>query len=188
MVDPKKPVQSAPATPAAKPTTTNAASRPPLPPFSPITITQPTSASIQPTAPAAVPAPPEKPAAPASADLQATAAPASKPASNEAKPAAAPASPAKPVEKLGPKLRRKDDILRALRGGSRVEKVDGLFRIVAPDGSKNATSKRRILSLESQKLLVASADGKTFTLDAAADKRAQTPKSEATKPVTEEKK
>lgn len=81
----------------------------------------------------------------------------------------------KPEEKIGPKLRRKDEILKALQAGSKVEKVDGLFRIVNLDGSKNATSKRRILSLESQKLLVASADGNSFTLDVAADKKAQEP-------------
>jgi hypothetical protein len=105
-----------------------------------------------------------------------TAAPTSPVKATETKPDAVLAPASKPVEKLGPKLRKRDDILKALRAGAKVMKVDGLFRIVASDGTKNATSKRRILSLESQKLLVASSDGNSFTLDMAADKKAQEPK------------
>jgi hypothetical protein len=66
--------------------------------------------------------------------------------------------------------------LGALRAGGRIAKEQGLFRIIKADGSKHPTSKRRVLSLENQKRLIASADGKTFTLDADVDKKTSVPK------------
>jgi hypothetical protein len=189
----KKPGKPAPATPDVKTTTTtnNPSTRPSLPSLSPINGAKPEAPNAQAPTPAATTTASEKAAQPASAPAEATAAPtaASKPVSTEAKPAASPAPASKPAEKLGPKLRRKDEILKALRAGGKIVRADGIYRIVNPDGSMNATSKRRILSLESQKLLVASADGNSFTLDVAADKQAQEPKPVvATKPATEETK
>jgi len=174
MVDAKKPI--------TKPVTAAA----PAKPFVPANITR---HSIPPLSPL----PGEKPiaeTAPAASATEAVApAKVAKLASPEPQATAAPAPASKPVEKLGPKLRKRDDILKALRAGGKVMKVDGLCRIVNLDGSKNATSKRRILSLESQKLLVTSADGNSFALDVAADKKAQEPKPvPAAKPATEEKK
>jgi hypothetical protein len=159
MVDLKKPAaKSVPITPVTKPVVPTNITRhsiPPLPGEKPaVETTMPATSSIEAVAPVKV----------------------VQPASAEAQPTADPAPVSKPVEKLGPKLRRKDEILKVLRVGGKVVKVDGLFRIVAADGTKNPTSKRRILSLESQKLLVASADGNSFTLDVAADKKAQEPK------------
>lgn len=176
MIDTKKPAKPTPVT-SAKPTTANSNTterRPSLPPLSPLPDEKLGAGSVQPATPAAANTASEKASEPASAEPQAT---------------TTPAPARKPVEKLGPKLRKRDDILKALRAGAKVMKVDGLFRIVASDGTKNATSKRRILSLESQKLLVASADGNSFALDVAADKKAQEPKAApVAKPATEEKK
>ena len=166
MVDQKKPAAK-PALTATdgKSTTPISAVRPSLPSLSPIPEIKHVGAKVQAAAPAAVPAPSEK---------------TTQPASTERQPTATPVSASKPVEKLGPKLRKRDDILKALRAGSKVMKVDGLLRIVNTDGSKNATSKRRILSLESQKLLIASADGNSYTLNLETDKKAQEPKPVAT--------
>ncbi len=163
MVDTKKPaVKVAPAIPVAKPIAIpTSVVRHVIPALTPLSGEKPAAQTTQPAVAAAVTTTPAKAAQTASTEPQAT---------------AAPASASKPEEKIGPKLRKRDDILKALRAGAKVMKVDGLFRIVASDGTKNATSKRRILSLESQKLLVASADGNLFTLDVAADKKAQEPK------------
>ena len=175
MVDAKKPItKPVTATSPAKPIVSANITRHSIPPLSPLPDEKP---AVETTAPAT-------PATEAVAPVKVV-----QPASAEAQPTADPAPVSKPVEKLGSKLRKRDDILKALRAGAKVMKVDGLFRIVASDGTKNATSKRRILSLESQKLLVASADGNSFTLDVAADKKAQEPKAApVAKPATEEKK
>jgi hypothetical protein len=165
MVPTGKPVPST----KPKPTTENNPAIPAsvvrhvIPALTPLPAAKPAAEPTGPATSATEAVAPAKVAKLASPEPQATTAP-------------APASASKPVEKLGPKLRRKDEILRALRTGSKVEKVDGLFRIVAQDGTRNATSKRRILSLESQKFLIASADGNFFTLNLEADKKAQEPK------------
>jgi hypothetical protein len=58
-------------------------------------------------------------------------------------------------EKLGPKLRRKGDILKSLRNGAHLaQTTEGLYRMVAADGiQKNPVSKRRVLAMIAQKLL-----------------------------------
>jgi hypothetical protein len=58
-------------------------------------------------------------------------------------------------EKLGPKLRRKGDILKSLRNGAHLAQTsEGLYRMVAADGiQKNPVSKRRVLAMIAQKLL-----------------------------------
>jgi hypothetical protein len=58
-------------------------------------------------------------------------------------------------EKLGPKLRRKGDIEKALRGGSHLAQTsEGLYRMVAANGSQNPVSKRRVLAMIGQKLVI----------------------------------
>jgi hypothetical protein len=62
-------------------------------------------------------------------------------------------------EKLGPKLRRKGDIEKALRGGSHLAQTsEGLYRMVAANGSQNPVSKRRVLAMIAQKLLTRTMD------------------------------
>jgi len=63
--------------------------------------------------------------------------------------------PALQKDKLGPKLRRKADIEKALRGGAHLAQTkEGLFRMVAADGiQKNPVSKRRAIAMVAQKLL-----------------------------------
>lgn len=102
-----------------------------------------------------------------------------------AEPGTAPAELVPPPEKIGAKIRKRDDILAALRRGAHVERIDGLCRIVHADGKMNATSKRRIISLQAQKLLIASADGKTLSLDKDADAKARETKATAEPKATE---
>jgi hypothetical protein len=186
MVDPKKPAKIAFTTTAEKPATvptTNMTTRSPLPLLTPIPgeksvaaadtatskkVNQSASAAPQLNAASAEPSTPaEVNSKKATADSETTAS----------------ATIEKPAEKLGPKLRKRDEILKALRSGARVERIDGLYRIVNADGTMNATSKRRIISLQNQKLLVASADGKTLTLAVEADAKAQVPKAPASTPT-----
>jgi len=179
MVAAKQPVKPTPATSAAKPTTAisnTTERRPSLPSLSPLPDTVPEPAATPQPVPATPQAvTPAKLSEPASAPAQATAAP------------VAPTKPAeKPVEKLGVKIRTRGEILSALRAGGRIAKEEGLFRIIKANGSKHPTSKRRVLSLETQNLLVASADGKTLTLNSEADKKASEPKADAApKPTAE---
>ncbi len=178
MVDKKPAAKPAPSTTDAKPiTATNTTTRPSLPPLSPLPDARPSAASVQPATSTAVTTASEK---------------AAQPASTETQPTAAPASPAKPVEKLGPKLRAKGEIIAALRAGAHVLHTEsGLYRIVSASGSFNPASKRRILALIQQGILKATeADKRKFVLDAEAEKKASE-KKPATTPealATEEKK
>lgn len=195
MVPTKKPLPSPPAgNPKSTPNPSTVV-RHVIPSLSPLPGDKPAAPNVQAGTPAAITASSEKSTQPATADLQPTSAPApaSKTAEVIGEKAATPGEASsekattdsksgdsqateKPAEKLGPKIRTRGAILTALRAGAKIEKIDNLYRIVNQNGSKNATSKRRILSLESQKLLVGSADGNSFTLDVAADKQAQEPK------------
>ena len=183
MVDTKKPVKPITPATAVKPAAVPAnITRHSIPPLSPLPSEKPSTASVQADVPASTTAAPEKATQPASVSARENAAPSApdKPASADATPAALPVQPSKPEEKIGMKIRKRDEILKALRNAAHVERIDGLYRIVHQDGKMNATSKRRILSLQSQKLLVASADGKTLTLDKEADAKARVPKAAAT--------
>jgi hypothetical protein len=83
------------------------------------------------------------------ATAQQTATPGAQPKLAEKK-----SEPAVQKDKLGPKLRRKADIEKALRGGAHLaQTAEGLYRMVAADGSQNPVSKRRVLAMISQKLL-----------------------------------
>ncbi len=88
---------------------------------------------------------------------------------------AQPGNAAKSTEKLGKKLRRKDEILSALRAGARVVHTSaGLYRIVAADGVQNPTSKRRVLALMQQGILKPlESDSRIYLLDALAEKAAK---------------
>ena len=90
-----------------------------------------------------------------------------------------PADAAKVAEKLGKKLRRKDEILAALRAGAKVVHTSaGLYRIVAADGVQNPTSKRRVLALIQQRVLKATEnDKRIYVLDVEAEKAASEKKS-----------
>lgn len=171
MVEIKKPAAK-PATPAvtaARPATSISATqrRPALPSLSPLTTDKPDFKSAASAAKEITPDnSSEKLGTPADSELAATA----------AKPSTAQAEAAQAIEKVGPKIRKRDEIIAALRAGAHIKRIDGLCRIVYADGKMSATSKRRIVSLQTQKLLVASGDGKTLTLDVEADKKAQLPK------------
>lgn len=80
-------------------------------------------------------------------------------------------------EKLGVKLRRKGDILNALRaGGILILTAEGLYRVAKPDGSQNRVSKRRAASFVAQglmKLVKKEDDGsRQYLLDPEAEKEA----------------
>lgn len=85
-------------------------------------------------------------------------------------------------EKLGVKLRRKGDIVNALRaGGILVLSTEGLYRIVNRDGSQNRVSKRRAASFVAQglvRLTTTDEVGKHYAFDPEAEK-ANAKKSEA---------
>lgn len=92
-------------------------------------------------------------------------------------------------EKLGVKLRRKGDILNALRaGGALLLTTEGLYRIVNRDGSQNRVSKRRAASFVAQglvKLTTTNEAGKHYAYDPEAE-NASAKKTEAkSKPKAE---
>jgi hypothetical protein len=102
--------------------------------------------------------------------------------------------PAVQKDKLGPKLRRKADIEKALRGGAHLaQTAEGLYRMVAADGSQNPVSKRRVLAMISQKLLTRTMENgeSRYMLDRdavqkATEKKAE-PKSEPAGPAVDTK-
>lgn len=89
--------------------------------------------------------------------------------------------PAKQQEKLGPKLRRKGDIEKALRGGAHlVHTTEGLYRTVATGGAQNPVSKRRALAMIAQKLLTRTVENgeSRYVLDRDAAQKATEKKAE----------
>jgi hypothetical protein len=90
-----------------------------------------------------------------------------------------PADAGMPSEKLERKLRRKDEILTALRAGARlIHTTSGLYRVVAAEGTQNPTSKRRVLALIQQGILKATqSDSRIYVLDAEAEKAEREKKS-----------
>jgi hypothetical protein len=89
--------------------------------------------------------------------------------------------PAVQKDKLGPKLRRKADIEKALRSGAHLaQTAEGLYRMVAADGSQNPVSKRRVLAMIAQKLLARTVENgeSRYTLDRDAAQKATEKKAE----------
>lgn len=90
--------------------------------------------------------------------------------------AAPKAEPPKEEEKLGVKLRRKADVMLALRAGSTLVLMpEGLYRMVNSDGSRNPVSKRRasaIVAAGLVKLTKANGNGKHYVFDPEAEKKA----------------
>jgi len=90
--------------------------------------------------------------------------------------------PAEQQEKLGPKLRRKGDILKSLRNGAHLaQTAEGLYRMVAADGiQKNPVSKRRVLAMIGQKLLTRTVENgeSRYVLDRDAAQKATEKKAE----------
>jgi hypothetical protein len=80
----------------------------------------------------------------------------------------------KEEEKLGAKIRRKGDILNALRaGGTLVFTSEGLYRITKSDASQHRVSKRRAASFVAQglvKLTKTDSVGKHYIFDPEAEK------------------
>jgi hypothetical protein len=91
----------------------------------------------------------------------------------------------KEEERLGAKLRRKGDIMHALRSGSTlVLTPEGLYRMLNLDSSRNPVSKRRAASIVAAglvKLTKTGSDGKHYIVDPQAEKKSQR-HAEATEP------
>ena len=81
----------------------------------------------------------------------------------------------KPKEELGPKLRSKGDITKALQqGGQLLLTTAGLFRLVQPNGSQNRVSKRRASAMIAKgelKLSKQTSEGKFYALAPATEKK-----------------
>ena len=88
----------------------------------------------------------------------------------------------KPKEELGPKLRSKGDITKALQqGGQLLLTTAGLFRLVQANGSQNRVSKRRasaMIAKRELKLSKQTGEGKFYALAPASETKAE-PKPEA---------
>lgn len=138
---------------------------------------KPTTPAVKPETPTVTPKPDFKSAAAADKSVPATQeqpkASASVPENEAPKAEDTATKQQKEDEKLGLKLRRKGDILNALRsGGILILTREGLYRIKNPDNSQNRVSKRRAASFVAQglvKLTVTDANGKHYAFDPEAE-------------------
>jgi hypothetical protein len=138
---------------------------------------KPTTPAVKTETPTVTPKPNFKSAAAADKSVPATPeqpkATASVPASDAPKAEPSATKQQKEDEKLGLKLRRKGDILNALRsGGILILTPEGLYRIKNPDNSQNRVSKRRAASFVAQglvKLTTTDANGKHYAFDPEAE-------------------